>query len=113
MKLFTSILFFSISSVAFSNAPDTVKWTVIMGDRTAGFTKLWKNADGTISEWYQFNDRGRGDSTVTRYKEDEQGFITFYEGAGVDYFKKPVFEKFYFENGTARWENNAEKESKS
>jgi hypothetical protein len=105
------LLLLAVSSLAYSHAPDTIKWTVIMGDRHAGFTKLWKNADGTISEWYQYNDRGRGDSTVTRYKEDEQGFITFYEGAGVDYFKKPVFEKFYFENGIARWENNAEKES--
>jgi hypothetical protein len=112
IKLYTSLLLLSISSLAFSHAPDTIKWTVIMGERTAGFTKLWKNADGTISEWFQYNDRGRGDSTVTRYKEDEQGFITFYEGAGVDYFKKPVFEKFYLEQGVARWENNAEKESK-
>lgn len=112
-RLFGTVILLSISSLAFSHAPDTIKWTVIMGDRTAGFTKLWRNPDGTISEWFQYNDRGRGDSTVTRYKEDEQGFITFYEGSGVDYFKKPVFEKFYLENGTARWENNAEKESKS
>ncbi len=88
---------------------DTTQWTGIMVGNKAGFLKKWKTPDGYSHEWFQYNDRGRGDSTVAHYKENERGFIITLDARGKDYFKKPVFEKFSIENGIAHWENNAEK----
>jgi hypothetical protein len=88
---------------------DTLQWTAIFGGTHAGFLKKWKTSDGYLHDWFQYNDRGRGDSTVANYKEDAKGFIVELNASGKDYFKKPVFEKFKIENGTAAWENNAEK----
>jgi hypothetical protein len=88
---------------------DTLQWTAIFGGTHAGFLKKWKTSDGYSHDWFQYNDRGRGDSTVANYKEDPQGFIIELNANGKDYFKKSVFEKFKLENGTAAWENNAEK----
>jgi imidazolonepropionase-like amidohydrolase len=88
---------------------DTTQWLAIMGGNKAGFLKKWKTQDGYSHEWFQYNDRGRGDSTVAHYKENDNGFILELNAEGKDYFKKPVFEKFKIENGVAHWENNAEK----
>jgi len=84
-----------------------------MGGKKAGATTLRKEADGTYVEESHFNDRGRGDSTVTRYRENEKGFITWLEGYGVDYFKKPIYEKFSISNGVATWENPDENEHRN
>jgi imidazolonepropionase-like amidohydrolase len=92
---------------------DTTEWTVLLGGTKAGFTKQWRNSDGSFTEWYQYNDRGRGDSTVTTFRINKEGYLTFIDGKGVDYFKKPVYEKYTLENGIAHWENNSEKETKN
>jgi hypothetical protein len=110
-SLLTITLCYLAACSTFAQAPDTTEWLVIMGGNKVGFTRQWKNTDGTISEWFQFNDRGRGDSTVTRFREDEKGFITSFDGAGKDYYKKSVFEKFSLTNGTAHWKNSAENET--
>ena len=39
---------------------DTTTWTVLSGGEKAGFTKKWRNSDNSFTEWYQWNDRGRG-----------------------------------------------------
>ncbi|MBL0743879.1 amidohydrolase family protein [Chryseolinea lacunae] len=91
---------------------DTVQWNVMMGGNKVGFQKQLKNADGTFTEWFQYNDRGRGDSTVSRYRLNDQGYITWIDARGKDYYKKPVFETFRLENGVASWENSAEKEQR-
>jgi hypothetical protein len=91
---------------------DTTEWTVLLGGNKAGFLKKWKNADGSFTEWFQFNDRGRGDSTVTTYRYDKEGFYAFIEGKGIDYYKKPVEEKYRAEHEWAYWENNSEKGEK-
>jgi len=88
---------------------DTTEWTCVMGGNKAGFLKKWRTSDGFYHEWFQYNDRGRGDSTVANYKENEKGFIVELEANGKDYFKKPVFEKYKNAGGMATWENNAEK----
>ena len=84
-----------------------------MGGKKAGALTLRKEADGSYVEAFQYNDRGRGDSTVTRYKQNEKGFITWLEGSGVDYFKKAIYEKFSVSNGVATWENPDEKDQRN
>ncbi len=92
---------------------DTTTWHVLLGGSRAGFLKKWKNADASYSEWFQWNDRGRGDSTVTTYAYNAQGYIVHLEGRGVDYYKKPVTETFENNNGVVRWQNAAEKEERT
>ena len=115
MKHFMFLLLISAlaSGYVMAQQADTVEWTVLMGGDKAGFIKQWKNADGSFSEWTQYNDRGRGDSTVSVVRYDDEGYITYIEAKGVDYYKKPVYEKFRMENGTASWENNSEKETRT
>lgn len=91
---------------------DTTEWTIMLGGNKAGFLKQWKNADGSFTDWSQINDRGRGDSTIANYRYDSDGYIVMIEAKGVDYFKKPVFEKFKIENGYGYWENTSEKDQK-
>lgn len=43
---------------------DTLQWTILMGGQKSGHFKHLKNADGSFTEWFQYNDRGRGDTTA-------------------------------------------------
>ena len=106
ISFFISILF-TIQIFA-SQVSDTLIWSVISGGKQVGFSKTWKNPDGSLTDWFQFNDRGRGDSTVANYRLDDEGFLEYLDASGVDYYKKPVFEKFWIKKKKAFWENNAE-----
>jgi hypothetical protein len=88
---------------------DIIEYTILMGDKKAGALTRRAEGDGMYVENMQYNDRGRGDSTVTRYRQNEKGFIIWLEGSGVDYYKKPIQEKFNISNGIASWENPDEK----
>ena len=90
---------------------DTTEWTVLLGGNRAGFSKRWRNPDGGFSESFQYNDRGRGDSSFSTYRLDESGYLTYLEASGVDYLKKPSFERFRLGGGKATWSNNAERDS--
>lgn len=93
-------------------AQDTTRYTLVSGGMTKGFQKTWRNADGSFGEWYQYNDRGRGDSLLSRYRLNDQGVPVFIEISGVDYMKNTVSENFQMENGIARWKNGAEDDQK-
>jgi len=114
MKLATAaLLLLAHSTTTFSQSNDTTTWSILMGGiRKTGFVKRWKNPDGSFTEWRQFNDRGRGDSTIVTYSLDQRGFIVALNGGGVDYYKKPVSEKFKIVDGFARWENLDERKEK-
>lgn len=114
MKSIATFLLSIISITTFASSlhsQDTTEWTVVMSGNKAGFTKVWKDPAGITFEWFQYNDRGRGDSTVAKYRENDRGYLIYLDAAGKDYFKKPVFEKFTLQGGKAHWENNAENES--
>ncbi len=105
------IFFLSVIPCTGKTQPvDTIEWTILTGGtKKAGFLKNWQNPDGSYTQLSQYNDRGRGDSTVARYRVDDEGYLEFIEASGVDYFKKPIFERYKIENETAYWENNSEK----
>src|SRR5215469_5590144 len=78
-------------------------------DKTpSGQDAMWTTPDGTVHEFYQFNDRGRGPKTYSTYRLDSRGIVTFEETKGVDYMKNPVNETFSVKNGAATWKNQAE-----
>ncbi len=98
---------------AYSQTNDTLTYSIILGGNVKGFDKILKKPDGSYEEWYQYNDRGRGDSTYTIYQQDEDGFPTFIRTRGKDYMKNEVTEDFSLDNHVARWKNNAEDETKN
>jgi len=91
---------------------DTIAYSVVFSGNIKGFDKIWKNPDGSYGEWYQYNDRGRGDSIRTIYRQDAEGFPTYISAHGKDYMKNDVTEDFSMDNGHARWKNNAENEDR-
>jgi imidazolonepropionase-like amidohydrolase len=85
-----------------------------LADKTpSGQDAVWKSPDGTIHEFFQFNDRGRGPKIYTTYRLDSHGLIVFEESKGVDYMKSPVEERFSLARSEAVWRNKAENEKHS
>jgi imidazolonepropionase-like amidohydrolase len=91
---------------------DTLHFSIIMAGNIKGFSKTWKQPDGSYRNIFQYNDRGRGDSLVIDYREDAGGYLTSMQLKGVDYMKNPVEESFSWSDGVAKWVNPAEKEEK-
>ena len=86
-------------------APDTTRWTVVMGGRHAGVYKHWKEPNGELRYFHEFNDRGRGPRTETRLRLGADGLPVWYETTGHDYYKVPFTSRFTVENGVAKWED--------
>jgi imidazolonepropionase-like amidohydrolase len=87
---------------------------MLLADKTpSGQDAVWKSPDGTMHEFFQFNDRGRGPKIYTTYRLDSHGLIVFEESKGVDYMKTPVEERFSFVGSEAMWKNKAENERQS
>lgn len=113
MKKFQfSFIFIVASLLANASATDTLSYSVILGGNIKGYSKTWQQPDGSWRTHYQFNDRGRGDSTVTIYRENEKALLTSLHISGVDYLKSPFEETFSFNNGVAKWKNPSEQEER-
>jgi len=109
--LFISAFLF-VYSIASGQTGDTLVNSILFGGNVKGFNKTWKSPDGSYTNWYQYNDRGRGDSLVSSYRQDDEGFPTIISVTGKDYFKNIVSENFSWTNGIAKWKNNAEDDEK-
>jgi imidazolonepropionase-like amidohydrolase len=84
---------------------------ISLSDKTpAGQDVVWKDAEGAVHEFFQFNDRGRGPKIYTTYRLDATGIVVAEESKGVDYMKNPVVENFALRDGRAVWKNQAEDE---
>jgi imidazolonepropionase-like amidohydrolase len=87
---------------------DAILRMVLMDNSPSGQDAVWKFPDGTIYEFFQFNDRGRGPKIYTTYRLDASGLIISEESKGVDYMKSPIEERFSLVSGGAVWKNQAE-----
>ena len=97
-----------------SDIPKDAVVRMMLTDKTpSGQDAVWKSPDGTIHEFFQFNDCGRGPKIYTTYRLDSRGLIVFEESNGVDYMKSPVEERFSMKAGEAMWKNQAENEKQS
>ena len=112
-KFFILHSFLLLSNISLCQSTDTIQYSIVAAGQIKGFDKTWKNPDGSFSEWYQYNDRGRGDSLRIIYREDAEGFPLYISSAGVDYMKNKVSEEFSLQNGIAKWKNNAEDEQRT
>ena len=97
-----------------ADIPKDAAVRMFLTDKTpSGQDAVWTSPDGTIHEFFQFNDRGRGPKIYTIYRLDSRGLIVFEESKGVDYMKSPVEERFSLAAGEAAWKNQAENEKQS
>ncbi len=95
-----------------TNEPREIHYGFLFSGNRAGSAASRVEADGTRVYTFEFNDRGRGPSTTSRYKLDAKGLPIFVETTGNDYWKNPVDEKFTWENGRASWKSSSEKEDR-
>lgn len=82
----------------------------VMDKTAAGQDVVWKGPDGTIREFFQFNDRGRGPKIYTTYRLNADGIVVAEQSKGVDYMKNPVAEDYTLRDGRAEWKNQSEDE---
>ena len=62
----------------------------------------------TIVVDYEYNDRGRGPKTTSVFHLGPNGVPLSIETTGNDYYKVPIEEGFFIDNGIARWKNTSE-----
>ncbi len=92
-----------------ADVPKNGDMRVFLSDGSpAGQDVVWTDAGGTVHEFWQFNDRGRGPKTYSTYKLDANNLIVEEHTTGVDYMKKSVEETFSLRGGVAAWKNQAE-----
>jgi imidazolonepropionase-like amidohydrolase len=86
---------------------------IMLSDKTPqGQDVVWTDAAGTVHEFFQFNDRGRGPKIYTTYHFDSAGMLAAEQSSGVDYMKNPVVENFALRDGAAEWKNQSEEEKR-
>jgi imidazolonepropionase-like amidohydrolase len=91
---------------------DAQRYEIRMMGNLAGHMAVWKQADGKLHTFYEFNDRGRGPLSDTVLTLDAQGYPARADSVGHDYYKGQADEHFAIENGVAHWKNKAEDEQK-
>ncbi len=95
--------------VTLASEPREIHYGFLFSGNRAGSAASRVEADGTQVHTFEFNDRGRGPNTTSRYRLDAAGLPTFVETTGNDYLKSPVEERFEREGIRASWKSTAEK----
>jgi hypothetical protein len=93
-------------------AQDTTYYSVVAKGKITGGQKVWKSSPNEYHYTFQFNDRGRGDSTASVLHTNTDGLISSLQVAGVDYYKNPYAESFSIMGDSAVWTVNGERKSK-
>ena len=91
---------------------DAVIHNAMMSGNPAGQQATWRDADGTVHVFFQFNDRGRGPKTYSAYRVGKNGVPEKIDTTGNDYMKNVVDEHFAASGGTAQWKSSSENESR-
>jgi imidazolonepropionase-like amidohydrolase len=86
-----------------------VRYGFLFSGNLAGSAVTRKEADGSLVCTFEYNDRGRGSNTTSRYHLDAAGVPVTLVTTGNDYLKSPVEEHFDRQGAHAVWKSNAEK----
>ena len=97
---------------AHAQAPDTVRYTLLIASLPSGIEKHWVAPDGSTYYYFEFNDRGRGPAITERIVLGAGAVPALIETTGHDYYKNAVAEHFALSNGRASWQNSAERGDK-
>ncbi len=93
-------------------AGEEMRYSIVFGGNPAGSLVVRQRGREVVSA-YEFNDRGRGPKLETRMVLGDGGIPVRIETTGIDYWKKPVEERFELAGGVARWDNGAEAGTRS
>ena len=94
-------------------APPAVAYKFLFAGNPAGTATTRTVSDREWVATFEFNDRGRGSNTTTRWTLDEQGLPVRTETTGHDYWKTPVDERFERTAVRAAWTNASEREERT
>ncbi len=108
MKHSRLIVLFGAAALSQTLAAERTDKIFIQGN-PAGTQTVKEEAGGVVRVEYSYNDRGRGDHIVAKWKLAAAGVPIEYDGKGNDYMKAPVEEHFEMKNGRASWKNRSEK----
>jgi imidazolonepropionase-like amidohydrolase len=86
-----------------------IHYGFLFSGNRAGSASFRVEPDGTQVYTFEFNDRGRGPNTTSRYRLNPQGLPVFLETTGNDYWKNPVSETFQRTGNRVSWKNASEK----
>ncbi len=87
---------------------DTLRYAVTIQGNAAGRQLTIPGAAETIVH-FEFNDRGRGPRTETRFSADARGIPTTITITGNDYLKQAVDERLTSRTGAVIWTNGGER----
>ena len=110
LRLFAAAVFLSgsLSCTPDALALQTLRYSIVSNNTTAGNEVDTYSADGHIDSTYEFNDRGRGPKIEAHYIVAADGSPLRIDITGNDYLKAPVDERFSVEGGTGRWKSTSE-----
>ncbi|HEV7505585.1 MAG TPA: amidohydrolase family protein [Thermoanaerobaculia bacterium] len=91
-----------------SAAPQETRYTLLFSGNKAGTLVTRTEPGGELVCTFEFNDRGRGPKTETRFRLGPGGVPVSEHITGHDYWKVPVDEQFDLKAGKATWKNAAE-----
>src|SRR3954471_18337911 len=89
--------------------PEEIHYGFLFSGNRAGSASSRRDADGTLTDSFEFNDRGRGSNTTSTYRLDARGVPVSLHTTGNDYWKNPVDETFAWNDGRATWKSASEK----
>ena len=89
--------------------PAEIHYGYLFSGNRAGSGSSRREADGTRSYSFEFNDRGRGSNTTSTYRLDARGLPVSIHTTGYDYWKNPVDDTFEWKDGRAVWTGASEK----
>jgi imidazolonepropionase-like amidohydrolase len=99
----------SARPVTLSSEPGELHYGFLLSGNRAGSASSRVEADGTQVHTFEFNDRGRGSNTTSRYRLDAAGLPELVQTTGNDYLKSPVDERFERKGPHVSWKSSAEK----
>src|SRR3984957_4299122 len=102
--LFSAFLLSATDAVALQ----TLRYSIVSNNRTAGSEVDTYRADGHIDSTFEFNDRGRGPKIEAHYIVAGDGAPLRTDLTGNDYLKAPVDEHFSVDAGVGRWKSTSE-----
>ncbi|HSS75867.1 MAG TPA: amidohydrolase family protein [Thermoanaerobaculia bacterium] len=105
---FTLAIVTSLSSAVSAAAAQETRYTFLFSGNKAGFLTTRTEPNGELVCTFEFNDRGRGSKTETRFRLGAGGVPVSEHVTGYDYWKTPVDERFDVAGGKASWKNAAE-----
>jgi imidazolonepropionase-like amidohydrolase len=108
IRLLIATVLLSMNVPAPASTPTEIRYAVLLAGNRAGSAVTTYVSAHEQKFTYEFTDRGRGPSTVTRAVLDDHGLPVLLEITGHDYLKNAVTEKYERSGGKAVWRNDAE-----